>query len=101
MSRQRSTTLSTLLACAKVLGAATAAVAVAGETVAIDNKLRDEGARPLKEYATGQYDQGTDAPEDEQSFPSRLAYHSDEIAFAMLTRAKRYAMSTLARVAVA
>lgn len=74
MSRQRSTTLSTLLTCAKVLGAATAAVAVAGETVAIVNKFRDEGARPLKEYATARYDQGTDAPEDEQSFPSRFTY---------------------------
>lgn len=37
---------------AKLFVGATAAVAVAGETVAIINKLRDEGHRPLFEYAT-------------------------------------------------
>ena len=61
----------TLATAAKVLAGVTVAVAAAGEAIAIANKLRDEGARPLQEYATAHYDQATDAPEDEQSYPSR------------------------------
>lgn len=70
---KKSAPLSALATGAKVFVGATVAVAAVGETIAIVNKLRDEGARPLQEYATAHYDQDTDTPEDEQSYPSRYA----------------------------